>query len=202
MCGAHRQIEIAVVSCAVQIVSCVSGFAQSNNGYRASIALDRTSVGALREYVARAADVPWPADIPANLDAPALYRPLLANMLQRSATFRRQCQRIANSPDLTITLRPAGPPWSRNARARTHIVRKDGLLSATVEVLLMDDPVELIAHEFEHIIEQLDGIDLPAKAGITSSGVRFAAFDSTTFETDRATRVGVTVSTEVHRPGG
>jgi hypothetical protein len=202
MCSAHRQIDIAVVSCAVQIASCVSGFAQSNNGYRATAALDRTSAGALREYVAHAVDAPPPAALPANLDAASTYRRLLETMLQRSPTFRRQCRRIANSPDLEVTLGTGGSPGTRGVRARTRIVRKDGRLLATIEVLRMDDPVELIAHEIEHVIEQLDGVDLPSKAAMTSSGVHLCAGEEAAFETDRATRVGLTVSAEVQRAGG
>jgi hypothetical protein len=202
MCGAHRQIEVAVVSCAVQIASCVPGFAQSNNGYRAMVAVERTSAGALREYVAHAADAPWPADIPPNLEVPSTYRRLLETMLQRSPTFRRQCRRIAASPQLEITLRTGERSWRYGTRARTRILRKAGHLSATIEMLVIDDPVELIAHEIEHIIEQLDGVDLPSKAGVTSSGVRLCRGEATAFETERATRVGQTVAAEVLRPGG
>lgn len=192
---------MAAVACVVAIVPPVSGFAQSNDGYRPAVALGRTATGVLREYVAHAADAPGPAGVPANLRVGRLYRSLLENMLRSSPTFRRQCRRIANSPQLEVTLAVGGTSWPHGVRARTQMVRTGDRLSATIELPLMDDPVELIAHEIEHIVEQLDGVDLRAKAGLTFSGVRLCASDAMVFETDRATRVGLTVSSEV-RGGG
>jgi hypothetical protein len=54
--------------------------------------------------------------------------------------------------------------------------------------------MELLAHELEHIIEQLDGIDLAAKAAVARSGVRECVDGS--FETSRAVRVGTLVALE------
>jgi len=56
----------------------------------------------------------------------------------------------------------------------------------------------LIAHEFEHIIEQLDGVDLPLMASRTASGVHRVP-GSEHFETDRAIAAGHRVSEEVSR---
>jgi hypothetical protein len=55
--------------------------------------------------------------------------------------------------------------------------------------------VELVAHELEHVIEQLDRIDLPSKAALPDSGVHSLAGNM--FETTRATRVGLKVAQEV-----
>jgi hypothetical protein len=57
----------------------------------------------------------------------------------------------------------------------------------------------LIAHEFEHIIEQLDGIDLSSRVHLPSSGVSRGRGEADAFETTRAKRMGVTVAAEVRR---
>ena len=55
------------------------------------------------------------------------------------------------------------------------------------------DATELIAHELEHILEQLDGVDLQAQAG---NGVVWKAGDGV-FETRRAIEAGRRVAREV-----
>ena len=50
--------------------------------------------------------------------------------------------------------------------------------------------VELIAHEIEHIIEQLDGVDLRAKSRLRASGVRRVNADLEAYETTRAIVTG------------
>jgi hypothetical protein len=112
--------------------------------------------------------------------------------------FRRQCQRIANTPDLLVRVQTTevGSSWTR---ARTNIAKQaDGTLLAIVQLGARQDYVELIAHEFEHIIEQLDGIDLASRARLGSTGVS-RAFATNAFETERAKRIGVMVWTEVRR---
>lgn len=61
----------------------------------------------------------------------------------------------------------------------------------------MQDHAELIAHEIEHIIEQLDGIDLGARATLPATGVRRCADGA--FETMRAIRTGLAVAGEMRR---
>jgi hypothetical protein len=200
MCGAHRWLAVAAISCAVQIVFSVPGFAQSNNAYAATRTLDRTATGALREYVIGTPRDSWPDSVPSNLD-PGIYRPLVRDMLQRSPTFRRQCWRIATAPELTVTLRPSPRPTGSQIRARTRIGRTGRQLVATIELFTPEQPEELIAHEIEHVIEQLDGVDLAAKADAAASGVNRRDSGETAFETVRARRMGLTVAAEVRRRG-
>ena len=170
-------------------VSVVSGFSQSNTTNRV-----------VREYDAVVGPT-GPADVPPNIVVPSVQLPLIRAMLQRSSTFRRQCLRIANTPDLIITIERghAGVP---GMRARTHIRRQpNGMLLAAVQVVSSNDFEELIAHEFEHVIEQLDGIDLSSRARVASTGVSRASGGANTFETLRAKRVGETVFAEVRRGG-
>ena len=58
---------------------------------------------------------------------------------------------------------------------------------------------ELIAHEFEHIIEQLDGVDLAAHAAQRHTGVFAIGHRRDIFETMRAKRAGRKVVSELWR---
>ena len=88
-------------------------------------------------------------------------------------------------------------------RAQTKVfVAPQGALIAIVRLRPLDNDVELIAHEIEHIIEQLDGVDLGARALVPASGVHALEADPRSFETLRATRTGLKVAEEFRRSGG
>ena len=203
MCGARQMIEAAIMGVGVEIVLGVPGFAQSNSSYRTMVAVERTSSAALREYAADRTVMlevaHEPAAIPPNLVVPVMYRPLLLEMLERSSTFRRQCHRLANTPELTVNLLTTASARDIRLRARTRIVRKPVGLIATIEFLQLADAPELIAHEIEHIIEQLDGIDLAARASVAASGVHLRDGPDALYETERAKRVGLTVAADMRR---
>lgn len=135
--------------------------------------------------------------------APALM-PIVVEMCQRAPTFRRQVMRLARQRGLEVTVRPGHFTAGGRTRARTAMTLVEGeLRSASVEVpegnprLL----VELVAHEFEHIVEQLDGVDLAAWSG--RSGVYRVGGSSTgtAFETERAQQVGRLVAGEFLNAG-
>jgi hypothetical protein len=73
-------------------------------------------------------------------------------------------------------------------------VSADGVTVAWVLVRLNAETVELIAHELEHVLEHLDGVNLVAKAGHHRSGVLLAG---EAYETERAIEVGQRVAREV-----
>jgi hypothetical protein len=134
-------------------------------------------------------------EAPANLSVPTGYRTVIEQMLARSPLFRRQCLRLSGAPHLSVVVRTLHP-LTGGARARTQISQVDGnRLVAIVEINPHGDFTELLAHEIEHIIEQLDGIDLAARAAVARSGVWSCA--DGTFETSRAVRVGTLVAGEV-----
>jgi hypothetical protein len=136
--------------------------------------------------------------LPPNLVVPAMYRPLLETMLRDSPTFRRQCVRIAAEPGLTVHLTATPPPRRFDHRAMTRLTRDgQGHLTAGVNIGAFEDTPELIAHEFEHIIEQLDGVDLAARAAIAHTGVVAIGHRGAVFETIRAQRVGARVVSEL-----
>jgi hypothetical protein len=143
---------------------------------------------------AEAFSVPDAVEPPANLSIPATYRVTVEQMLQRSPMFRRQCLRLAAAPHLEVTVRMLHP-FASGPHARTQITQSaDGRLLAAVEINPAGNFMELLAHELEHVIEQLDGIDLKARAAVADSGVRNAT--GGTFETSRAVRVGAVVAFE------
>ncbi len=119
-------------------------------------------------------------------------------MLHDSPTFRRQCLRIAGEPKLTIHLIFAPPSSRSDIRAMTTITREpDGRQVAHIAITPRQDLVELIAHEFEHIVEQLDGVDLAAHAARPRTGVHAQTGPLAMFETVRATRIGRKVAGEM-----
>ncbi len=169
--------------------------AQTSSGFE----LARSSFTSVREYVAAEA-IPTQLALPPNLVVADAYRPLLESMLRNSPTFRRQCVRIAGEPALTVHLGVTPSTWRSDFRATTRVVRRpNGGLSAHIAIAPLNDLVELIAHEFEHVIEQLDGVDLAALAALPRTGVHAQAGMSDIFETVRATRVGQQVTAEVRR---
>jgi hypothetical protein len=184
---------VAAVSYVLILVASPA-FAQSDGSM---FALDRTSLTSVRQYVATEA-VPRQLSLPANLTVSPMYRALIESMLRQSATFRRQCLRIEGEPRLTVDLRIAVAPRRSDVRATTHITRQpEGRLYALIEIYPINNNVELIAHEFEHVIEQLDEVDLAARARLRDPGVRGLAGDSHVFETSRALKVGLKVTEEV-----
>jgi hypothetical protein len=119
-------------------------------------------------------------------------------MLRQSPTFRRQCVRIAGEPLLTVHLAMTKPSSGSDVRATTRMTRNErGQLSAAIQITPLHDVEELIAHEFEHIIEQLDGVDLAAHAAQRNTGVTAVGQRRDIFETMRAKRAGLKVVAEL-----
>jgi hypothetical protein len=164
-------------------------------------AANLSSTDVVRVYVPVDAGPVWSVTLPPNLTIPDVYRSYVKAMLRLSPTFRRQCLRIANAFGLTVVLRQFLAPPPERMRARTTFwTARDGRRYATVEMRALDDPVELIAHEFEHVIERLDGVDLRARAALPGTGVHLCDGGNGAFETIRATRAGLAVAEEVRRP--
>lgn len=165
-------------------------------------ALHRTSALAARAFVD---DAVWPTrteELPSNIVAPDVLRDVAAAMLRASPTFRRQCARLAGAPDLIVTVDNTQMPGARPYVASTRIHRRsDGHLVAEVHIGPGGNREELLAHEFEHIIEQLDGIDLAALAKRRGTGVHLVP-NAAEFETDRAVIVGRQVASEMRATRG
>ena len=100
-----------------------------------------------------------PLDSSASLRT--IYLPLsmqssVTSMLRRSETFREQCQRLSDAPLLIVRVEVDPLLVTGTFRARTIFRRySSGLLLATVSVGPGGKQTEWIAHEFEHVLEQL-----------------------------------------------
>ena len=134
---------------------------------------------------------------------PALHiekalEPIVAEMCRRSPTFRRQLIRLAGAPGLVVTVAISRVRISSHVEATTRFAREHGLLRrADVAIGPADTAsfVELIAHELEHVLEQLDGVNLAQLAqgpGVRSNGHQRGRF----FETARARQIGLDVAAE------
>ena len=136
---------------------------------------------------------------PSNLAAASVFQPFLDSMWRSSPTFNGQCRRLVAAERLKVVLRLEEPQRRPSFSARTVLERRDGVLVAA-HVFLSPTPnaVELIAHEVEHVLEQLDGVDLEAQAG---SGNVWKREDGA-FETRRATEMGRRVAREVQLRSG
>jgi hypothetical protein len=135
---------------------------------------------------------PWP--LPANLIVPDNVRPLLRSMWHQSPTFRRQCARLAGHPDVIVRLEIARAVQDTTG-ARTTVKRLNGGLNAAVEIELRKPEryIEHIAHELEHVMEQVDGTDL---ARLARQGLNGVMNFGGSFETARARAVGRIVAQE------
>lgn len=112
----------------------------------------------------------------------------------RSSTIQRQWDTIERHSLIHVAILLARGPLEPWTRARTTMRRySSGLLIAIVELPAGADVVELLAHELEHVIEQLEGVDLKALAARGTEAVRR---DTGTFETKRAQAAGLTAAAE------
>jgi hypothetical protein len=195
-----RKITASIAcSIALTVVAAVPGFAQSDDRVRLEARHLPSTVYAspvMRVYDHSVADAGSAYEVPANLSFPPMLRELIESMLQRSPTFRRQCRRLAHAIGVRVQLRTTFPAIHSSARARTDIIRSGhGGLLATVLIQRLEALTELIAHELEHVIEQIDGVDLLAQSNLPGTGVRTCV--DGTFETIRAERIGTLVALEM-----
>jgi hypothetical protein len=199
--------EVATSTCSIALiaVAAVPGFAQSDERFAQSdnharlearhLSLPATATRVMRVYERTEPAGRFWLEPPANLTFPEMYRELIETMMQRSPTFRRQCLRVARAQGLRVHLRSAYPANYSTPRARTDIVRTGhGGMVATVTLQRVDALPELIAHELEHVIEQIDGVDLRLQSLRPGTGVRDCGDGS--FETIRAERIGAMVAQE------
>jgi hypothetical protein len=82
-------------------------------------------------------------------------------------------------------------------RARATIQRfTTGLLRVRIEIPAGTDFLELVVHEFEHVIEQLEGVDMQRLSRVSGSGVSRLHGG---YESARAQAAGRAADAEVHR---
>ena len=195
MRGDRNRLTVAATAIVLSVAS-VPGLTQSNAVRWRTVPSELSFTIAATTDVgvyAETSMVPDAVEMPANLTVPSSYRTTIATMLERSPMFRRQCLRLAAAPHFAVVVRMLHP-LTGGPRARAQIRQDGNRVIAQVEINPLGDFMELLAHELEHVIEQLDGIDLAAKAAVARSGVRTCV--AGTFETNRAARVGSQVAVE------
>lgn len=118
--------------------------------------IERTELSRWSSVGERPAPPPGP---PTNLSGGA-FQPLVEQIWRASPAFRQQCARLAAASGLRVTVRAELLQKRSDIRAFTSIIRDNASLTkAEINLLVPADAVELIAHEIEHVIEQLDGVE-------------------------------------------
>jgi hypothetical protein len=136
--------------------------------------------------------------VPASIHIVGEVRRDVQQLLRTSPTFRAQWERLATTPGLLVRMRISAQLDGTRMRGRTVITRLgNGRLLAMVELAPGIRRTEWIAHEFEHVIEQIEGVELAALAD-RGAGVWRSA--ERTFETRRAIRAGRRVVIETRAP--
>jgi Tol biopolymer transport system component len=134
---------------------------------------------------------------PVNFRA-GVFQSLVQQMWRSSPTFRRQCERLAGAPGMTVTVRAEAPRTGAPLRAFTRL--SDTRAGATAQMVIWSagEAIELIAHELEHIIEHLDGADRT----VDTCGRRHSGGPHKSYETCRAIEAGRRVAREVTSVAG
>ena len=130
----------------------------------------------------------WPCRVGATTD----LQPFVQRAWDGSATFRDQCRKlVAAGAVVSLGSSSAREGW----RAASHIGRsREGLMVALVRVRVGASSVELIAHELEHVLERIEGINY-LMASRRGSSTRLLPGGA--FETKRAIDAGRRVAREV-----
>jgi hypothetical protein len=190
-----------VASAPAHVVQC-SGKMNMTSSLTCIIAVAIVMVSCARHADAQGTEAtegvePCASPLPA-LQIEKVLEPIVREMCQRSPTFRRQMIRIADAPGLVVTVARRRVRTSSGAEAVTRFERADRLLRrADVEIGPADQAslVELIAHELEHVLEQLDDVNLTYMA--QGPGVRsYPSERGPAFDTARARQIGLDVAAE------
>ena len=135
-------------------------------------------------------------ELPANIELLHDIQQPIQSIYDRSPSFRAQLERIAGAENLRVTVR-IDPAIPGRCRAFTIVQHHGRKIRADVHLPPSSDHSELLAHEFEHILEQIDGLDLRSLARLRDSGVYELQY--AVFETDRAQAAGRLVLSESRR---
>jgi hypothetical protein len=136
--------------------------------------------------------------LPENIALDRDLERVLAKIYRASSTFRSQCDLIGSTSTLSVTLQiDAHIP--RSCLAYTRFSRKGRALYADVHLPPSGTMMsQLVGHEFEHIVEQIEGVNLRSLARIPRSGVYESSFN--VFESVRAQNAGMKIQREALAP--
>jgi hypothetical protein len=151
--------------------------------------------------IASAAQHAGPAEAPVNIRVAPVLLPVFDALIAASPTFSAQCDRITGATYVRVVVTPVlGSSTTSRGTARTTIRRfASGALIASVEMpvpLTTFEYADLFGHEFEHIVEQIDRVDLPAMSASRGGATRLS---DGAYETIRARKVGRAIADESER---
>jgi hypothetical protein len=129
-----------------------------------------------------------------NFELPRDLAATVTELYGQSAIFRAQCDRLGQTPNLRVSMRFDSNMRS-SCRAFSIIRRRGSSLCVEIHVPFASAMLtELIGHEFEHVLEQVENLNLRALSHVRGSGVYEVERDL--FETERAQRAGRAVAEE------
>lgn len=147
---------------------------------------------------ANPADAPTCTTMPPNVRMPGAMQTAVNELLAHSSVLRRQCAVIAAARDRVRLTIVAVRPDLTGCRARASFAfRSPTRFEAEIDLPFTRDFPELIAHELEHVVEQIEGVNLRRLAAQQASGVDEVAVG--TFETMRAQQAGRAAAVEVRQ---
>jgi hypothetical protein len=133
-----------------------------------------------------------PSSIPKHVYVAPCLRPTIDRMLELSPTFRAQVQQLAQTRGLGMAISLEVTPGPNPAAGA--IRRFDsGLLLAVIRIHSLVDKEGLVAHEVEHVLEQIERVPLERLAR-RGDQVWLAG---SSYETLRAIEAGRQVSREM-----
>ena len=132
--------------------------------------------------------------LPANTGVPGGYQQWIEALIARSPTLHRQCLAIA-SAEVLVRLRSTDPVGGTCRATTTYTRDRAGRLRAVIAIPVSIDFAERLAHEFEHVVEQIEGVNLRRLARSRDSGVREVGRNVS--ETQRATDAGLMAAMEL-----
>ena len=122
-------------------------------------------------------------------------RAAVAETRSQSATIAKQWKEISNARLVSVYIYERAPYRDASVRARTIMRRySSGLLLAVVEIPHDAELPELLAHELEHVLEQIEGVNLAELARTTPLAARKR--NDGAYETSRAQQAGVAAANE------
>jgi hypothetical protein len=129
----------------------------------------------------------------ALLDLPPLTRSMVELMWVNSVTFRRQCGRLADA-GVTVKFMLEQPSMFERSHATSTIDLRAGAVRSVFVRLRRVEP-QYLAHELEHVLELIDGVDLRRAVASRVAGAHESS--PGVFETTRAIAIGRLVAEEM-----
>lgn len=134
-----------------------------------------------------------PGRVPGSISLDDEFREGVARAAAASPTLRRQLDAIELAGAVVQVNASLARLPGFNRAATTITRHADGQITARLTVPPGRDFIELLAHELEHIVEQIEGVDL---ASLVRAGAAWTLGDGV-FESARAREAGRAAAAEV-----